>query len=87
MTDHSKQLHVFIRNREKVLFDEDIQALSSRNEKGIFDILPLHGNFISLVEARLILTRIDGTKTEVPVSNGILRASENRVEVFIGVHQ
>jgi F0F1-type ATP synthase epsilon subunit len=87
MSDHSKNIHVFIRNREKVLFDEDIQSISSRNEKGIFDILPLHGNFISLIEQRLILVRNDGTKTEVQVSNGILRASENRVEVFIGVHQ
>ena len=80
-------LHVFIRNREKVLFDEDVQSISSRNEKGIFDILPLHSNFISLVEQRLILQRTDGTKNEIQVSNGILRVSENRVEVYIGVHQ
>ena len=87
MPSPNTSLHAFIRNREKVLFDEDIQSISSRNEKGIFDILPLHGNFISLVEQRLIVQRADGTKTEVQVSNGILRASENRVEVFIGVHQ
>ncbi|MEP7166763.1 MAG: hypothetical protein ABI758_02170 [Candidatus Woesebacteria bacterium] len=87
MSDTSKVLHVFIRNRENVLFNEDVVSISSRNEKGIFDILPLHGNFISLVEQRLILQRPDGTKTEIQVSNGILRASENRVEVYIGVHQ
>ena len=87
MSDISKVLHVFIRNREKVLFDEDVQSISSRNEKGIFDILPLHSNFISLVEQRLILQRIDGTKNEIQVSNGILRVIENRVEVYIGVHQ
>jgi F0F1-type ATP synthase epsilon subunit len=87
MSDTSKTLHVFIRNREKVLFNEDVTSISSRNEKGIFDILPLHGNFISLIEQRLILQRGDGTKEEVFVSNGILRASENRVEVYIGVHQ
>ncbi len=87
MSDISKVLHVFIRNREKILFDEDVQSISSRNEKGIFDILPLHSNFISLVEQRLILQRMDGTKNEIQLSNGILRVIENRVEVYIGVHQ
>lgn len=87
MSDTSKQLHVFIRNREKILFDGEVVSISSRNEKGVFDILPLHGNFISLVEQRLILQKTDGTKEELFVSNGVLRASENRVEVFIGVHQ
>lgn len=80
-------LHVFIRNRDSVMFQGDVVSISTRNEKGIFDILPLHSNFISLVEQKLILQKIDGQKQEFFVSNGILRVSENRVEVYIGVHK
>lgn len=80
-------LHVFVRDREKVLLNEEIQSISSINEKGNFDILPLHGNFITLVEQRILLRRIDGTTQELMVSNGILRVTENRVEIYIGVHR
>ena len=80
-------LHLFIRDRETVLLNEDVQSISSVNEKGIFDILPLHSNFISLVEQRVRIVRQDGTIQEVAVSNGILRVIENRVEIYIGVHR
>lgn len=83
----NQPLHVFIRNRDTVLINEDVLSLTSVNEKGIFDILPLHSNFISLVEQKVTLTRMDGSKEEVVVSNGILRVIENRVEIYIGVHR
>jgi F0F1-type ATP synthase epsilon subunit len=83
----TQPLHVFIRNRDTVLVNEDILSLTSVNEKGNFDILPLHSNFISLVEQKVTLTRLDGSKEEVVVSNGILRVIENRVEIYIGVHR
>ncbi len=80
-------LHLFLRDREKVIINSDVQSVSGINEKGIFDILPLHSNFITLIEQRIILTRMDGTKQEVTVNNGILRVIENRVEIYIGVHK
>lgn len=80
-------LHVIIRDRDKVIINSDVQALSGVNEKGVFDILPLHSNFITLIEQHIILTRMDGTKQEVTINNGILRVIENRVEIYIGVHK
>ena len=80
-------LHVFIRNRDTVLINEDVESLTSVNEKGVFDILPLHSNFITLLEQRVQLRRLDGTSQEIVVSNGILRVIENRVEIYIGVHR
>lgn len=80
-------LHVILRDRDKVIINSDVQTISGVNEKGIFDILPLHSNFITLIEQHIILTRTDGTKEEVVVNNGILRVIENRVEIYLGVHK
>lgn len=80
-------LHVFIRDRQKVLANEDIESISGVNEKGVFDILELHSNFITLIEQRIVLRRSDGTSQEIMVNNGVLRVSENRAEIYIGVHR
>lgn len=87
MSNQNTTLHVYIRDRDKVILNSDVRTVSGVNEKGVFDILPLHSNFISLIEQHIILTRTDGTKETISVNNGILRVIENRVEIYVGVHK
>lgn len=76
-----------MRDRDTVIINADVHTVSGVNEKGVFDILPLHSNFISLIEAHILVTRMDGSKQEIKVNNGILRVVENRVEIYVGVHK
>lgn len=85
-SSNATTLHLYIRDRTKVISNTDVRMISGVNEKGNFDILPLHSNFISLIEQRIVMVRMDGTKEEIVVNNGILRCIENRVEIYIGVH-
>ena len=45
----SQFLKVTVHDRTGVLFTGDAEAVSSRNEKGSFDILSGHEHFISLI--------------------------------------
>lgn len=76
---------IIIRGREKILVQGEIKSLSSVNEKGPFDILGQHENFISLIKEYLIVGKKDGTKQEIKFDNGIVKVDTNQVQVYIGI--
>lgn len=78
-------IRVVVRNRENILFDEEIKAVSSYNEKGLFDVLPIHANFISIIKDALILHKSGGDKQEMKIAGGVLRVHENQVHIFLGL--
>lgn len=80
-----RDLNLFVRDREKIIFDGTIRALSSLNRKGKFDVLPRHANFISLVEQTLIVHLPNGQTQELQVKNGVLKVAQNRIEVYVGI--
>ena len=79
----AEKIHVTVRNRIKMLFDEDVTSISSKNDTGVFDILPEHANFISLITSPLILRKLDGTKQEISFSNGLIKVKDNAVHCYI----
>jgi F0F1-type ATP synthase epsilon subunit len=80
-----KAIFVKVRDRESVIYEGMAKSLSSQNEKGKFDILPLHANFISLLGETLIIKKEDDIEQEIPLANGVVRAVENKVEVYLGI--
>src|ERR1051325_2061123 len=50
-TYSTDRLHVKVQTPEKVLWEGEADAVTSRNSAGVFDILPEHANFISMLEA------------------------------------
>jgi F0F1-type ATP synthase epsilon subunit len=74
-----------IRQREKVLFEGEVKAFSSSNERGTFDILYEHANFISLIRNSCVIRKVDGTTIEMKIEEGIVRAHENKVMVYLGI--
>jgi F0F1-type ATP synthase epsilon subunit len=79
----AEKIHVTVRNRIKVLFDEDVKSLTSKNDTGIFDILPEHSNFISLITSPLVLRKITGQKQEISFKSGLIIVKENSVHCYI----
>jgi len=79
-------LTVTIKTAESVVFEGNAQSLSSRNETGAFDVLPLHENFICIIQDSFIVTKEGGEKQIFPIkSKGILRVETNKATVFFGV--
>ncbi len=78
-------LKVTIKNKDNETVEEEIQAVSSFNERGPFDILPLHENFISVVKDKIILHKKDGAVKEIVIERGVLKINENSVSIYLGI--
>lgn len=78
-------LTVTVRTREHVLFNGQAKAVTSFNQKGVFDILPLHANFITLIQKMLIIYGLGGNKVELMIGSGVLKVTKDQVSVYLGV--
>lgn len=78
-------INITIENANTVIFKGEANALTSYNEKGIFDILPFHTHFISIIKTAVIIHHTDGKKQELPIDGGVLRVLENGVDVLLGI--
>ena len=76
---------VYVGNPEKVLFEGEAVAVSSKNEKGPFDVLLQHENFICTVQEKVIIHLKGGGKKEIPISKGILKVEVNSINIFLGI--
>lgn len=79
-------LTITLRNAEKILFEGKVKAVSSENENGAFDILPEHANFITIVKKKIIIHHLNGEKEVIELDNGIIKAEENHIHIFLGVN-
>jgi len=79
------KLLLTVRNREQVLINEEVKSLSSFNDKGVFDVLPEHTNFISLIHRFLAVRRLNGETLQIRLENGIMRVYREKIDVFLGL--
>lgn len=83
-------LDIEIRSKRGLIFAGKADAISSKNETGQFDILPLHANFITLVNETIVIHKrafggTDMIRDEFPVERGVIRVSENKVKIFLSI--
>ena len=76
------KLTVKVRNPDTVFFEGEPEAVSSANEKGPFDILPMHENFISLIKDKIIIHISGKDQKELAVKTGVIRAKSNSIQIF-----
>ncbi|OGH39611.1 MAG: hypothetical protein A3B41_02005 [Candidatus Levybacteria bacterium RIFCSPLOWO2_01_FULL_37_26] len=74
-----------IKNRQGTMFSDTVKAVSSYNDKGPFDILSEHENFISLIKQKIVIHKLDNKTQEFKIDNGVLRVYKNNVNIFIGI--
>ena len=80
----NRVLTVSIKSPEAILFAGEADAVSSINERGRFDVLPLHANFICIVKDTIVIYN-KSTAKELKIDSGILRVTGNHVQVFLGI--
>lgn len=81
MTDNL--LHVRIVSPQELLLDTEADSVSSKNVQGKFDILPLHANFLTVIEGEPIIIRKKGEKIKefkFPIS--IIFTTKNKVNIY-----
>ena len=77
--------HLKIVSKEGILFDGDIKSLTSFNDKGKFDILGLHANFISIIYKKITIIDKAGGKKDMDIDKALLRNKENNLEIYLGI--
>jgi len=82
--DNKKAIHVVIKNKSGVVLEDDVFAISSYNQVGVFDVLPLHTNFISLIRKKLTIHKGNENK-DLDIGVGLLRVIQNQVHIFLGL--
>lgn len=83
MLNTGSNLTVVVRNKEKVLYNGQAFAVTSINDQGIFDILPQHESFISLIKEKVIIHPTIKENKEIQIENGILRTYKDKVYVYV----
>jgi len=58
------QLEVVVNSPDKLIWEGKAYSISSENSAGVFDILPEHANFVTMIENKPITIRT-GLKEEV----------------------
>lgn len=77
-------LHVRILSPQKLMLDTEASSVSSRNLQGPFDILPLHANFITMVENQTITVRpIKQKQLVFKFPMAIIVNLSNKVNIYI----
>ena len=77
-------LSVIVMSGDSIILDTRAYSVSSRNEKGRFDILPMHANFISLIKEFVKINVEADEPKQIVLKIGIVRVFENNVQIFIG---
>ncbi len=78
-------LNLIVRKRDGVIFKGQARSISSLNDRGPFDILPMHTNFVSVVKNSVKIIGENGQSQSISIARGILRVKENQVEIYLGV--
>lgn len=81
--NNNAKLTIIMRNKDNILYTGQASALSSVNDRGKFDILPLHENFISLIKEKVIVHPTLKENNEIKIDNGILRAYQDKVYIYV----
>lgn len=78
-------LTVKVMDLENVLYEGSAKSVSSINDKGSFDVLPLHSNFITLIQKKILIEDASGVKQTFEISNGVLICKQNQVRIYLGL--
>ncbi|HLC93627.1 MAG TPA: hypothetical protein VJG85_01280 [Patescibacteria group bacterium] len=80
----SNKLQVKIKSATRTHFDGEAFSITSYNDTGVFDVLPQHANFITVIKDRVIVNKGMKDQVEVRVENGVLSVKGDRVNVYLG---
>ena len=80
----SNLLRLIIQSPVAKVWEGDIKALSAENSEGVFDILPDHARFMSLVQASPLTLELPNAEIKsYTFENALLYVDENIATIYI----
>lgn len=84
MANNKIKLKIYDTNRG-VLFDGEVDQISSYNEVGPFDIYVQHANFISIIKKGLTLFNNKQKLKEIEFEQAVLKIKKDLASIFLGI--
>ena len=80
-----KNIKLIIRDTQNVIFDGEVDRISSFNEVGRFDIYPIHANFISIIRQEIELFQDKRLIKSIKIEQAILKIKQDVARIFLGI--
>lgn len=80
-----KPIQVKVRDTKNVIFEGEVDRISSFNEVGRFDVFPMHANFISIIQQELTLYKGHEKVKELKVEKAVMKVKADNVHIFLGI--
>ena len=74
-----------VRDTHKVIFEGEVDRISSFNEVGPFDVYPMHANFISIIKQNLAIFKDKKKIQEIALEQAVLKVKRDIAKVFLGI--
>jgi F0F1-type ATP synthase epsilon subunit len=78
-------IKLIVRDAENVIFNGEVDRISSFNEVGRFDIYPKHANFISIIRQQLTLYKNHKIFKDLKIEQAVLKVKNNNASIFLGI--
>lgn len=80
-----KLINVQVLNTETIVFEGQVDRISSFNEVGAFDVYPMHANFISIIGKQVTLYHKHEKLKELTFEQAVMKVKQDIVYIFLGM--
>ncbi len=80
-----KLIKVSIRSTEDLIYEGNVDRITSHNEVGQFDIYPMHANFISIIEKEVILYNNHLIVKNLKLDRAVMKVKQDIVSIYLGI--
>jgi F0F1-type ATP synthase epsilon subunit len=81
----SPLISVTVKKPESTVFDGFATSVTSISNRGKFDVLAFHANFIALIEETIVLGQQGKPPVEIKIESGVMKVQRNTVKIILGV--
>jgi F0F1-type ATP synthase epsilon subunit len=80
-----KYINARVRDAQGIIFEGQVDRISSFNEVGPFDIYPMHANFISIIRKGLTLYKDGEVIKDIEIEKAVMKVKKDAAKIFLGI--
>jgi F0F1-type ATP synthase epsilon subunit len=82
---NNKTIKLTVRDTQNIIFEGEVDRISSFNEVGRFDIYPMHANFISIIRQEINLFKDKHLIKTIQIDQAVLKIKQDTAHIFLGI--
>jgi F0F1-type ATP synthase epsilon subunit len=82
---NKKTINLTVRDTKDIIFQGEVDRISSYNEVGRFDIYPMHANFISILQQEITLFQNKQQVKKIEIEQAVLKIKQDVANIFLGI--